>query len=240
MTFSNYRMTSHDYIFRKTKSGIKFIGDFESFYLNENDPWEQSASKNEGKNNEMANFYEISRHKLTDFLGLHINDNDSICECGCGTGYVTESLLMKFPNQEISGCDISKTAIEKASQNFQNIGFFQHDILSSPLPQKYNVLILSNILWYVIHDFENLIVNSLNSLNRERESLLVVQNALFKSGQKYFQDIVNSIGTMSDLFTDRLLKVASIGFDFEINTKFIRRDEMNHDFGILLIKIPKI
>ena len=232
-------MTSYDYIFRNTRSGLKFTGDFESFYLNENDPWEQSASQNKGKTNEMANFYEISRQKLLDFLGSHINNNDSICECGCGIGHVTKSLEMKFNDQEVSGCDISKTAIEKASQNFQNIDFFQHDILSGPLPQKYNVLILSNILWYVIHDFENLIMNSLSSLNRERASFLVVQNALFKSEQKYFKDIVNSIGTLTDLFVKRLLNLPTISSDFEINTKFIRKDEMNHDFGILLIEIPK-
>lgn len=228
-----------DYIFDQSPNGIKFIGDFESFYQNENDPWEQSALQNKGKTNGMANFYEISRRKLLDLLASNINTNDSICECGCGTGYAAKSLLMKFPNQKISGCDISKTAIEKAAQNFQNIDFFQHDILSAPLPQKYNILILSNILWYVIHDFENLIINSLNSLNRKRESFLVVQNALFKSEQKYFKDIVNSIGTLTDLLTKRLLKFPSIGYDFEINTKFIRKDEMNHDFGILLIKIPK-
>jgi len=228
-----------DYIFQESSNGIKFIGDFESFYQNEHDPWEQSASQNKGKTNEMANFYEISRQKLLDFLGSHINNNDSICECGCGIGHVTKSLEMKFNDQEVSGCDISKTAIAKATQNFKNIDFFQHDILSGPLPQKYNVLILSNILWYVIHDFENLIMNSLSSLNRERESFLVVQNALFKSEQKYFRDIVNSIGTLTDLFTKRLLKFPSIGCDFEINTKFIRKDEMNHDCGVLLIKIPK-
>ena len=228
-----------DYIFQESSNGIKFIGDFESFYLNENDPWEQSASQNKGKTNGMANFYEISRRKLLDLLASNINTNDSICECGCGTGYAAKSLLMKFPNHEVSGCDISKTAIEKATQNFQNIDFFQHDILSDPLPQKYNVLILSNILWYVIHDFENLIMNSLSSLNRERASFLVVQNALFKSEQKYFKDIVNSIGTLTDLFVKRLLKFPSISSDLEINTKFIRKNRMNHDFGILFIEIPK-
>ena len=228
-----------DYIFQESSNGIKFIGDFESFYQNENDPWEQSALQNKGGSNGMANFYEISRQELLDFLGSHINNNDSICECGCGIGHVTNSLVMRFNDQEVSGCDISKTAIEKATQNFQNIDLFQHDILSGPLPQKYNVLILSNILWYVIHDFENLIMNSLSSLNRERASFLVVQNALFKSEQKYFRDIVNSIGTMTDLFVKRLLNLPTISSDFEISTKFIRKDEMNHDFGILLIKIPK-
>ncbi len=228
-----------DYIFQESSNGIKFIGDFESFYQNENDPWEQSALHNKGGSDGMANFYEISRQELLDFLGSHINNNDSICECGCGIGHVTNSLVMRFNDQEVSGCDISKTAIEKAIQNFQNIDLFQHDILSGPLPQKYNVLILSNILWYVIHDFENLIMNSLSSLNRERASFLVVQNALFKSEQKYFRDIVNSIGTMTDLFVKRLLNLPTISSDFEISTKFIRKDEMNHDFGILLIKIPK-
>ena len=57
-----------DYIFQESSNGIKFIGDFESFYQNENDPCEQSASQNKGNTNEMANFYEISRQKLLDFL----------------------------------------------------------------------------------------------------------------------------------------------------------------------------
>ena len=38
-----------DYIFQESSNGIKFIGDFESFYQNEKDPWEQSASQNKGK-----------------------------------------------------------------------------------------------------------------------------------------------------------------------------------------------
>ncbi len=224
-----------EYIFKDSPKGIKFVGDFESLYQSERDPWEQSATNH----NDMTSFYKLSRLKLLDFLENHIVDNGSICECGCGIGHVTKSLQLKFRNHEISGCDISKTAIEKASKKFKKINFFQHDILTNPLPQSYNVLILSNILWYVIHDFDNLIKNSIGSLNTEKKSFLVIQNALFKSKQKYFQDIVNSIGTLTDLFVKRLLELPHIGADFKVNTQFFRNNKISHDFGILIIEIPK-
>lgn len=229
-----------NYIFENTDDSIKFIGDFESLYKSEEDPWEQSAIKSDESSNEMGNFYKISRHKLLDFIEPHANTSDSICECGCGTGHVTKSLALKFSQQSIYGCDISKTAIKKASDLFNDIDFFQHDILSSPLPKKYNFLILSNILWYVIHDFENLINNSLDSLDRGKPSYLIVQNALFKSEQKYCKEIVDSIGTLTDLFVKRLMDCPKINNDLEVDTKFIRNHEMHHDFGLLLIRIPKI
>ena len=146
---------------------------------------------------------------------------------------------MEFYNQTVSGCDISKTAIKNAKKRFEDIEFIHHDILAGPLPQKFNFIILSNILWYVIHDFEILIKNSLGSLKRNEKSFLVIQNALFKSDQKYFREIVNSIGTLTDLFVNPMRQISKIRGNLSVNTAFVSKDEMKHDFGIVLIEVPR-
>lgn len=232
-------MSSHEYIFKESEGKFKFCGDFESLYQNIEDPWLQSASKKTNGEVGMVNFYNISRKMLTNFLSGYVKDEDSICDCGCGNGHLTKSLQMEFHKQTVSGCDISKTAIKNAKKSFEDIEFIHHDILSGPLPQKFNFIILSNILWYVIHDFEILIKNSLGSLKRSEKSFLVIQNALFKSDQKYFREIVNSIGTLTDLFVNPMRQISKIGGNLAVNTAFFSKDEMKHDFGIVLIEVPR-
>ena len=103
-----------------------------------------------------------------------------MAEIGCGLGETTALLANNIPNIEFFEVDISQIAIEKANVRFKKIDFFCGDILKGPTYKKANVIILSNMLWYVLHDLENLRENIERSFKQSGESrYLVVQNAMF-------------------------------------------------------------
>ena len=137
-----------DKVFKKNKDGsLDFVGDFESLYCSDSDPWDQSSPDG----SLMTSFYNLSRTETIQFISKSCSADSVICEIGCGTGYLTNQLFNAFPDGTIHGCDISKTAVEIAKRNFSHISFFEHNILEKQLPNKVDVIILSNILWYIIH-----------------------------------------------------------------------------------------
>ena len=80
-----------DYVFKaKSDNSLEFIGDFESLYKNEEDPWDQSGKGATG------NYYKISRDRLNEKLTeLKFN---SLTEIGCGLGYTTNYIKKSLPD----------------------------------------------------------------------------------------------------------------------------------------------
>ena len=134
----------------------------------------------------MSYFYGYSRPVYLRFLLQILKSNSIVAEIGCGLGETTALLANNTSNIEFFGVDISQTAIEKAIVRHKKIDFFCGDILKGPTFKKANVIILSNMLWYVLHDLENLRENIERSFKQSGESrYLVVQNALLKGDQSY-------------------------------------------------------
>lgn len=231
-----------EFVFKKSCEGeLEFLGDFEGLYRSETDPWGQSGG---GDNQPMNEFYKRSRGILCDRISALHSSIDSpdqklgICEVGAGTGFLTNMLKQALPSAYTCGVDISETAVAKAKHQFPDIEFYCHNILATGLGSKYDILILSNILWYVIHDLVSLTANVVDSLNmNNRESYLVVQNALFKNGQSYGADVVSTIGSMTDLFINHLSDKVEI---LAANSELHRSSDMHHDFGLVIIKLRKL
>jgi len=222
-----------DMIFRTNKDGsLEFIGDFEYIYKNVLDPWDQSSPEG----SMMAAFYSLSRKETVDFLSDKCPPRSLICEVGCGTGYLTNQLYSAFGEGSVLGCDISKTAIDIAAKKFSHIQFFEHNILMNPLPLTVDVVCLSNILWYVMHDMENLVKNITQSLNKSGS--IVIHNALFKDNQKYMNDKVSSFGTMIQFMLDHFKDF--INDDCMVESKYIRDKNIHHDWGIMRIKLVNL
>ncbi len=208
------------------------MGNFDALYKENADPWGQSGIGS----NSMSAFYSITRSNLVRFIELNTESWESMCEVGCGTGHLTNILQGAFPGRTISGCDISDAAIKIARTKYVEIKFEQLDILTRALTPKTNILILSNILWYVIHDIDALTVNSLNSLcasTADGKSYLIVQNALFKAEQNYAADIVRSAGTLIDLFFEKITSIYS--GEIEIRMNNVRKKSMEHDHIIMMM-----
>jgi SAM-dependent methyltransferase len=225
-----------DYIFkRKSANNIEFVGDFEGLYSNEDNPWSQSQ-EDTARDEPMSYFYGYSRPLYLRFLKKILKSNSIVAEIGCGLGETTALLANNTSNIEFFGVDISQTAIEKAIVRHKKIDFFCGDILKGPTFKKANVIILSNMLWYVLHDLENLRENIERSFKQSGESrYLVVQNALLKGDQSYGKEKVSSIGDMTDLFIELFSKDR---FTVSCFSEFHKLPETSaHDFGLLALEL---
>ena len=144
----------NDYIFKKINGKYNFIGDFDSLYKNIDDPWGQSAKDRKE--------YLISRERQLRIIdGINNKKNKeevSILDCGCGLGLTTFHLSKQF---SCEGADISSIAIQKARLAYPELTFHVLNLLSNvELTKKYDIVILNNLLWYVIDDLENALLNA--------------------------------------------------------------------------------
>ena len=181
-------LTSH--IFKEDSSGnLSFIGDFEGFYKNEQDPWGQSGGDKRMKSN-----YAFSRRNLLkeiDFLIKQKDRGKDILEIGCGLGHVSAYLSAKLHYDcSITGMDISPTAIAKAKANFPHLSFSVGDICSDTfvVNEKFDIVILSEILWYILGQLGQAFDNVEKLL--KTKGVLIISNT-FIDEQKYGKEIVD-------------------------------------------------
>ena len=89
------------------------------------------------------------KHKL---IGYHrfftdnITDNDRVLDIGCGNGALTFDLAKKA--KKVVGIDLNKKNIEIAREKFfrENIEYIHGDALKNCPKEKFDVVVLSNIL----------------------------------------------------------------------------------------------
>lgn len=84
-----------------------------------------------------------------------------ILDVACGGGDVVQGLAQRATRAGIAahvdGCDINEVAIAHAREaagqtGISNVGFFQHDALSTPLPEGYDVVTCSLFLHHLEND----------------------------------------------------------------------------------------
>lgn len=221
-------------IFETKENGkIKFVGDFDAFYRDNDDAWQQS-----GEHGSMGEFYRLSRICLNSLILNSIETqlvskkcSLDIAEVGCGTGYSTKLLNEFFSDSTVYGLDISELAINKAKNNFPEIYFDKHDILLAPTKRKFDVIILSNLIWYVLHSFDDLLEHSVRSLNSDG-GLVIFHNSFFKTGQKYAVDKVQEIEDVLKLCQTKLSDLIA-----SYTCCTTRWDPVLYDFGYCAIYI---
>ena len=151
-------MRYQDYVI---KDG-KFVGQFEEMYRQSGEiPWQQD---------QMANqiFSEISVTILK-----HMKERysfASVADIGCGLGYFTNRVSKEVLSQgdEVSGYDISRSAVDKAKGNFPHLEFEALDItkpLRQDLCNRFKLVICKECHWYV-----------LDSLKAFRENIIKISS----------------------------------------------------------------
>ena len=107
-----------DYVFYDGR----LIGEFEEMYKNSLDvPWKQDK---------------ISNNWNRQFIFNQLKSKspyESILVVGSGLGYFCEQLLKYNLSKNITGMDISNTAVKKAQIKFPKMTFFQGDIRKKDL-----------------------------------------------------------------------------------------------------------
>ncbi|MCF6331689.1 MAG: bifunctional class I SAM-dependent methyltransferase/glycosyltransferase family 2 protein [Draconibacterium sp.] len=83
---------------------------------------------------------------ITNYCNFFIHNESSVLEIGCGTG----ELLGKIKGKEKTGIDVSEKMIEEAKKQFPSINFVCSPAENIQLEQKYDVIILSNLIGYLV------------------------------------------------------------------------------------------
>lgn len=92
-----------------------------------------------------------------------------ILEIGCGTGFVTEILLHKYPQSQIHVTDISQDMLQYTQQRFtgyKNLTFSVQDGENLNVNQEYDLIISSMVIqWFenpnaTLHGYTNILTNN--------------------------------------------------------------------------------
>ncbi len=225
-------MLENEFVFRETEKGrLKFVGDFDGLYQSEKDPWEQS-----GTGTRLQDYYSFSRAQLRSLL-LHRSIIGRGLEVGSGLGYVVDYLSKSVPTLRVDGLEISHVALERARSRFSDYNFMQGDITAIDFygcPEGYDVVILSQVLWYILHGLE-VALDNCHRLLRDG-GYLIVSQAFMRSKQRYGADIVDGY----DGFVQYMLALQKCKHTFELverhydsSAKFV-----HHDGLLLFQRLP--
>ncbi len=218
-----------DFVFRKGADGnLEFVGDFETLYQTEEDPWNQSAG-----DSDMAAYYAHSRKRLLATLsGLAAA---SVVEVGCGLGMVTEEIRGLPSVERTVGMDVSPTAIRKASAKYPACEFLTGDITAFARPADWrdvDVVIINQALWYILENFDKALGSS-RSLLRDGGYLIIVQAFFCNGTQRYGKETIDGFGGL----VERLSQQGTEGLGF-VSAHLTRDEDTHYDDGhVLLVRI---
>jgi len=181
---------SKDFVFKTGKDGrLSFVGDFEGFYRGDDDPWGQR-----GEDDRLREYYAFSRYNILNTIDSLIDsevESVDILEVGCGLGCVSSKLHAELSgNVNITGMDISPTAVEKAKSLFPALEFIVGDIRSEYLNvgKKYDIVLMVEVLWYILEKLPQVFANIDGLL--KNKGFLVFSNG-FPREQKYGRETID-------------------------------------------------
>jgi SAM-dependent methyltransferase len=177
-------MANKDFVFTRDSAGkLQLVADFEGLYANEEEPWSQSAQGDD------ANYYLASRLRVVD--QLQAIKPHRVLEVGTGLGYALDFFYRNY-EANYCGMDISTLAIEKAKERFPQHSFVTGNIgescIKSDTNQKFDCVILNQLLWYILDDLDQVVENCANFL--KANGTLIISNA-FARKQEFGNDIID-------------------------------------------------
>ena len=158
----------------------KFKYEFESMFRDVDDPW-GCAAEVKSLNNRLL--IEVVRGY----------NPKSIVDVGCGLGTMLDAVRQRLNHDEkvkLLGIDVSRTAVKKASSKYSDIDFLSLDVSVDDfaiLP-KFDVVLASEIIWYIAENLEEAIFNISNLLSKT--SVLVIKQ-YFPQNQIYGRDFID-------------------------------------------------
>ena len=214
-----------DFVFREEGSQLKFVGDFDGLYRDEVDPWGQSA-----RSGPMAEYYDYSRGALINAVKKFAPPSSSLLEVGCGLGYVL-SQFKALGGVNPTGMDVSGVAVERARKLFSELNFIQADITSSDLdlPERYDCLVLNQVLWYILHRMDVAVLNCRQLL--WPDGILIISQAFLRGEQRYGKEVVDGLHGLLERFSNRYQHVFSL-----LQSSYDGASERVHHDGLLVFR----
>jgi SAM-dependent methyltransferase len=171
---------SDKFIFKENTDGVlEFVGDFDRYYKNNEDPWGQS-----GQVPRMKDYYKKSRDRSRRLL--ETTNTKTLLVVGCGSGYTMNNYQLKN-SMNIIGVDISQKAIDIATLRFPEFEYCVADIMNPKIvnqlgTENFDTVIFEQILWYLLEGLDETM--SITAALLKKEGNLIVSNA-FAREQRY-------------------------------------------------------
>jgi len=174
------------------KKSMSLVGDFDGMYRDIGDPWGCSEKVNSLNNNL--------------FLDLMFDKGcyGSILDVGCGMGCFTDRIYRRNSRENVFGGDISEVAVDKARKKYPHIEFHVINALSDMIRNKYHLITLNEVLWYVLDD--------LHGTFRRLHGALLDEGALaiklyFPDRQRFGNHMLAGMSSFEDFIVDSELFV---------------------------------
>ena len=108
------------------------------------------------------------KHRIMNYSSFfikNITENETVLDVGCGNGFNTFNIAKKA--KKIVGIDINANNIEFARKNYklENINYIHDDILNYSFTEKFDVIVLSNVLEHVENRIE--LLKRLNNIGNK-------------------------------------------------------------------------
>lgn len=143
---------------------------------------------------------QVKQYSVVDELSkINFPSKGSVLDSGCGTGLLAGKVKKMFKHLDVDGCDLSSERIQFAKDNYENINFYEHDLIENKFSTKYDLIINR----YVAHHVGE------NSFSKILHNL---REALNPGGQIAVIDIENIIvglGTTNPWLENKLHQVKS-------------------------------
>lgn len=188
-------------------------GDFEAMYKDIDDPWG------------CREYCDSLNNKLFCEMLFHKKNYSKILDIGSGLGDLTSSLYQYNKGGEITGWEISHTAVEKATAKYSAIAFENKNILIDSIEQKYDLITMSEILWYLLDGLEEVFEKIYNGLSDE--GLLAIHQ-YFPDKQNFGKEHIDGIAGFESFIQDNT--------QFEFVNKLVSYD---HKDKVLLAMLKK-
>ena len=182
------------------------------------DPWGQS-----GRDEKWRVYYKFSRDKIIGLL-KKLEISGSALEVGCGAGFALDHIYSECNNIEVRGMDISYEAIRLAKEQFPKLQFFQGDITSSSISagNKFEVIILNQILWYIVTSMEDAINNCLKQI--DNDGYLIISQAFLREPQRFASDIINGFSGLIVFMQNYFPNLELVEKSYDGSDTFIHHD----------------
>jgi len=139
-------------------------------------------------------------------------ENPKVLDLGCGTGNITQKLLTRFPQAEVTCLDLSENMIKIAKNKlsqYKSIEYIIGDFTETEITEKYDAIISSLALHHIPNDKE------------KQEMYQAIYEALNKNGVFYNADVILGNSTYNE----------------ELNNKIAQEDMINN--GVTLEEIQE-
>lgn len=177
---------------------------FDKIYKNNINAWNQNINDD---------YMLLARNKIIEIIkdfNFNFKEN-KLLEIGCGNGFSTNYFREKL-NSKCFGCDISRVAIEYADSKYSEIKFFIQNIKNEiNILEKFDIIIFSDILWYIFDDIETCIKNAINRL---RKNGIIIFNNAMCFNQRFGKEKINGSHELIQYFKEKFNVISSYESEF--------------------------